>query len=75
MTLPLLPLLLLGPLFLLAAAVVDLAAHGPLGWLAAALLLVTVALAVRAVWRRCSRWWASTKAPVREPTRPGPRAH
>jgi hypothetical protein len=57
------PLLLAAPLLLLAAAVVALAAHGPVGWVAAALLLVVVGWAGRTCWRWSCRWWASTRAP------------
>lgn len=69
--LPLVPLVLIGPLFLLAAAVVDLAERGPLGWLAAALLLLLVAVLTRVACRRCWAWWASTKAPLQPPEVPG----
>jgi len=61
----LLPLVLVGPLLMLATAVVALAQHGPLGWLAAVLLVVTVLLMTRWTLRCCLRWWRSTKAPVR----------
>ena len=68
MLLLVLPVLLAAPLLLLAAAVVDLTARGPLGWLAAAGMLVTVVLGTRWTARRVRRWWRSTKAPdlVRE---------
>ncbi len=60
-----LPLVLVGPALMLAAAVVSLASRGPLGWLAAAGLLVAVAWTSRALWRLARTWWASTKAPPR----------
>ncbi len=58
-----LPLVLLAPALLLLSAVLALASHGPLGWLAAALLLLVVALVCRWVARRAWAWWLSTKAP------------
>jgi Flp pilus assembly protein TadB len=61
----LLPLVLVGPLLMLATAVVALAGHGPLGWLAAVLLVVAVAVVLRWTIARCRRWWRSTKAPER----------
>ena len=61
----LLPLLLVGPLLMLATAVVALSARGPLGWLAAVLLVVAVLWATRAGVGLAARWWRSTKAPVR----------
>ena len=64
-TLLLLPLLLVVPVFVLAAAVAALWAYGPLGWLAAVLLVVGVLWATRLAARICLRWWRSTKAPVR----------
>lgn len=67
MTLPLVALVLAAPLLLLVAAVVALAAHGPLGWAAGAALVGAVALATRAGCRRCASWWASTRAPVLAP--------
>ena len=73
-----LPLLLLGPVMMLIVAVQSLAAHGPLGWVAAAALLVGVYAGTRWSLRAVARWWASTKAPERPPTptkgRPVPRA-
>ena len=57
--------LLAAPALLLAAAVVALAGHGPLGWLAAVILLLAVAVGTRWALRCCLRWWRSTKAPVR----------
>lgn len=71
MTLPLVLLVLAAPALLLASAVVGLAAHGPLGWLAAAALVAAVGAATTAGCRRCWTWWLGTKAPVRPPgTRP-----
>ena len=67
MTLPLVALVLAAPLLLLVSAVVALAAHGPAGWLASALLLTGVAVLTRAACRRCASWWASTRAPVLAP--------
>ena len=61
----LLPFLLVAPLLMLATAVVALAQHGPLGWLAAVLLVVAVVAVTRWSVRACLRWWASTKAPVK----------
>ncbi|HEU0102921.1 MAG TPA: hypothetical protein VFR07_11440 [Mycobacteriales bacterium] len=61
-----LPFVLLGPLLMLLSAVLALAAHGPLGWLAAALLVVGVAWATRWLARITWAWWVSTKAPRRE---------
>ena len=66
----LLPFLLVAPLLMLATAVVALAQHGPLGWLAAVLLVVTVVLVLRWTTRWCLRWWRSTKAPVRTQVSP-----
>ncbi len=63
----LLPLLLVGPVLMLATAVVALWARGPLGWLAAVLLVLSVLWLTRVACRMCLRWWRSTKAPVREP--------
>ena len=65
MTLPLVVLVLAAPLLLLAAAVVALAAHGPLGWFAAAGLVAAVWAGTRSGCRRCWAWWLSTKAPER----------
>lgn len=65
----LLPFVLIGPLLMLATAVVALSAHGPLGWIASALLVVGVGLATRWAVRAAVRWWAGTKAPVRAPVR------
>jgi hypothetical protein len=62
----LLPLLLVGPVLMLATAVVALWTHGPLGWLAAVLLVAGVLWLTRTACRTCLRWWRSTKAPVRE---------
>ena len=61
-TLPLVVLVLAAPLLLLAAAVVALAGHGPLGGLAAVVLVVVVGLGTRASCRRCWAWWLGTKA-------------
>jgi len=58
-----LPLVLLGPVLMLLTAVLSLASHGPLGWLAAGGLLVAVALTGRWLVRTAWAWWASTKAP------------
>lgn len=62
------PFVLAAPLLMLATAVVALWAHGPLGWLAAVLLVVGSALSFVLAVRAVRRWWAGTKAPVR-PTR------
>ena len=61
----LLPLLLAGPLLMLATACVALWSLGPLGWVAAVLLVVVVLVVSRLTCRACLRWWRSTKAPVR----------
>jgi hypothetical protein len=50
---------------MLATACVALWSHGPLGGLAAVLLVVAVLLVSRWSCRSCLRWWRSTKAPVR----------
>jgi hypothetical protein len=57
----------MAPLLMLATAVVALAQHGPLGWLAAVLLGRgdRGGAALDLVW--CLRWWRSTKAPERPP--------
>ena len=60
-----LPFVLLGPVLLLLTAVLALGRHGPLGWVAAAALLVTVAWASRRLARAAWAWWVSTKAPPR----------
>jgi len=62
--LPLAPLVLIGPLLLLADVVWRLLQRGPLGWLAAAALLYAVWWATTRLLRAARRWWASTKAPV-----------
>ena len=69
------PLVLIGPGLVLLEAVVGLAARGPLGWLAAAALLVAVWKASAWTVRRTLRWWASTKAPDRTPEAPRPRPY
>ena len=53
------------PVLLLLSAVRALGAHGPAGWLLAALLVAAV-FAV-SVWlaNRTLAWWRSTKAPAR----------
>lgn len=61
-----LPFVLLGPVLLLLTAVLALASHGPLGWLAAVLLVVAVGWAGRRLARLTWAWWVSTKAPRRE---------
>lgn len=63
------PFVLVGPLLMLATAVVALSAHGPLGWAASAALVLAVLLGTRWAVRAALRWWASTKAPVRPPVR------
>ena len=63
-------LALIGPLLLLATTVVSLWSYGPVGWLAAVLLVL---FAVGATWwcvRATRRWWRGTKAPVRTQVRP-----
>jgi hypothetical protein len=58
-----LPLVLLAPALLLLSAVLALASHGPLGWVAAVLLVLVVAVVCRWLARRAWAWWVSTKAP------------
>jgi len=58
-----LPLVLLAPALLLLSAVLALASHGPLGWLAAAGLVLVVAVVCRWVAIRTWAWWVLTKAP------------
>lgn len=60
-----LPLVLLAPALLLLTAVLALGSHGPLGWVAAVLLLVVVFVVCRWLARRAWAWWVSTKAPRR----------
>ncbi|MCW2607582.1 MAG: hypothetical protein JWO60_2275 [Frankiales bacterium] len=67
MTLPFVGLVLLAPLLLLLSAVVSLSAHGPLGWAASAGLVVVVVVLTRRTCRRCTSWWASTRAPALAP--------
>ena len=62
----LLPLLLVGRVLMLATACVALWSYGPLGWVAAVVLVVGVLVATRLALRLVLRWWRSTKAPVRE---------
>lgn len=57
------PVLLVGPLLLLASAVAGLAEHGPLGWLAALALLAALWVTTGWCLRRTRAWWRSTKAP------------
>lgn len=64
------PLLLAAPLLLLAIAVASLAQHGPLGWLAAVLLVVAVVVVTCWAVRRVLRWWRSTKVAPRPQVRP-----
>lgn len=61
------PFLLAGPLLLLAIAVVALWSYGPLGWLAAVLLVVGVLAATWWSTKAVLRWWRGTK--VAEPRR------
>ena len=63
-------LVLVGPVLMLASAVVALWAYGPLGWLASVLLVAAVAAACRWSTRLALRWWRSTKAPEQVPVRP-----
>ena len=60
-----LPLLLLGPVALVLAAVLELSSHGPFGIAAAIALVLVSAVAARAGFRWSRRWWAGTKAPAR----------
>lgn len=69
------PLVLVGPLLLLAEAVLALLRLGPLGWPLAAALLYAVWWSSRWAWNRSRTWWAGTKAPGRTasaPVRPRP---
>lgn len=59
----LLPLVLIGPVMMLLAAVLSLASHGPLGWVAAGVFLWAVWRTCRWLFRVGRVWWASTKAP------------
>jgi hypothetical protein len=59
------PLVLIGPVMLLAVTVVGLWSYGPLGWGASVLLVAAVAGGIRWTTRLTVRWWRSTKAPVR----------
>ena len=61
---PLAPLVLIGPLLLLADTVWRLLHRGPLGWVGAVALLWIVWEASTRSVRATRRWWASTKAPV-----------
>jgi hypothetical protein len=63
------PLVLVGPLLLLAEVELALLRLGPPGWVAAVALLLGVGWACRQGWRRTRRWWATTKAPVKAPRR------
>ena len=69
-----LPFVLVGPLLMLATAIVSLFAHGPLGWLASLVLVLAVLLGTRWAVRAARRWWVGTKAPVR-PSVPGRAGH
>ena len=64
------PLLLAAPLLLLAIAVTSLWAYGPLGWIAAVLLLVTVVVLTWRTVRWIRRWWVGTKVAPRVQVRP-----
>jgi hypothetical protein len=57
------PLLLFSAAVVLLAALVGLAAYGPVGVVADVVLLVGLAWAGHESWHRGRRWWASTKAP------------
>ena len=63
-TIPLVVLVLAAPALLLVSAAVGLAAHGPLGWVAATALVVGVWVAARRSCRWCWAWWLTTKAPA-----------
>ncbi len=56
----LLPLVLAGPALGLADVVVRLSRYGPLGWGAAAALLVALSWSSRALLSAVRTWWAST---------------
>ena len=70
----LLPFVLVGPLLMLATAIVSLSAHGPLGWLASLALVLAVLLGTWWAVQVARRWWAGTKAPIR-PSVPGRAGH
>ena len=53
-------LVLVGPLLVLAAAVLGLWAHGPLGAVAAVLLVLGLLVGLRLAVLQGRRWWAST---------------
>jgi len=65
-TTPLALLVLAAPVLLLVSALVALAGHGPLGWVAAVALLAAVGVVGSRTCRWCGTWWAGTKAPVRD---------
>ena len=54
-------LVLAGPLLAVAAAVVGLSSHGPLGALGAVGLVLGLLLVARAAAVRGRRWWAGTR--------------
>lgn len=54
-------LVLAGPLLAVAAAVVGLSSHGPLGAVAAVLLVLGLLAAVRTAAVRGRRWWSGTR--------------
>ena len=64
------PLLLAAPLLLLAMAVTSLCAHGPLGWVAAVLLVLGVLVTTWWSGRLVLCWWRSTKVAPRPQVRP-----
>lgn len=61
-------LLVAGPVLLVATLATDLARSGPLGAVAAVLLVAAVLVGSVRAARRLLRWWRTTKAPDREST-------
>lgn len=59
------PLVLLGPVMLLLSAVLALGRRGPVGVVAAGVLLLVVAAGVRWAVRAGWTWWGRTKAAER----------
>jgi hypothetical protein len=59
-----LPLVLIGPVMLLAVALLTVGAYGPLGWAADVVLLLALGWTAKRLWRVTAAWWRSTKAPV-----------
>ena len=62
--------LLVAPLLMLSTAVVALCSYGPLGWAAAALLILAVVLVTGLTGRLVLRWWRGTNVGPRPQYRP-----